>query len=261
MIHTIQTAMPVSSIRAPSDSVSYHSPINEQNKNTSVDSVSVSPQAHAAMRQEQYPPKSALDLFQDWRQAGYTHVAIHYPSGEASDEADLLPENQPLLNHIKDKLSTNLTPEARAKTLGELSFLRGVGKSEIFETASELNRRMDAVFESVYLQQKYLVEKYGDANGIPSESMQEAIAALKSDSELNQRPKLSELTGKDFSSDAPAEVSALFQPKGYDLQRFKSDDFLMELLAEHSEVFEKVNKRIDAIMNNHNHPYWAESLK
>jgi hypothetical protein len=143
----------------------------------------------------------------------------------------------------------------------KINLLRGAGKNAIFNSESDLDKRMIAMTDSIYLQQKYLVEKYGDPMGVPSEEMKAAIEQLKNDPRFNQYPRLSELTGKEGSSDAPPEIEALFEPKGYDLTKFNDSDFLMDLLAERDKTHDIVSKRIDAMMNDFNHPYWEESLK
>jgi len=225
------------------------------------ETVSLSPESQQQLRQEQYKMKDATDLFKEWLAFDVSYPLIMIPSGSSADEGELLPENQPLLESLKQKMKNTPDPEQRMGIYNKLNLLRGAGKAEIFTSESDLDLRMNAINDSVYLQQKYLTEKYGSPMGIPSESMQKAMAEHEKNGDLNQHPWLGDLTGKHFSADAPPEVQALFEPKKVDLTEFNRDDFLMELFREREKVNETVSKRVDSIMNDFSHPYWDASLK
>lgn len=234
------------------------------------DSVSISPQASQALeweRQEQYKPKNATDLFNDWLASGREYPVLVLPRQNGSED-ELLPENQPLLENLRDKMSKTTDPHERMLVSLDIKNLLGWGNQEIFKNESDLDQRFEALNDSHYLQQKYLVEKYGDPMGVPSEEMQQRIDELKNDPRFNVYPRLSELTGKTDSrgsegmySNAPQEAQALFESKGYDLSRFSEDDFLLGLLNEKAQVDEVVSKRQQEIMSDFNHPYWETSLK
>lgn len=261
MINSLAAPLPTTSV-ASTTSYSHTQVISSTKDVNTADTVSLSVESQQALRQEQYAPKNAVDLFNDWLERGTSFVTITIPSGDESDEADLLPENRALLEHLKEKMRNTPDHEERIGVFNQLNLLRGAGKSEIFNSESDLDQRMHAINDSVFLQQKYLVEKYGDPMGVPTEEMQQRMEELKNDPRFNVHPRLGDLTGnKDMYSDAPDEVKALFEPKGYDLDQFTSDDFLLGLLAERDKVYDVVNKRIEAIMNDFNHPYWDESLK
>ena len=224
---------------------------------TQANSVILSPEAIAAQRQEQYAPKTAFDLFNEWKESGATRISIQLPVlPNQPKNTNLLPENQQLMDSLSEKMKNTPDNHERILISNKINFLHAIGDKELFKSEADINKRYDAIQDSIHLQQRYLTEKYGNSWGEnPPINPFGQVAAI------TDTPMLWDLTGKKFSSEPPTEIASLYEPKGYDLERFKDADFLMGLLDERDKNNAIAEQRHKEIMNDFNHPYWDESLK
>lgn len=222
-----------------------------------VNSVSLSPEAIAAQRQEQYAPKTAFDLFNEWKESGATRISIQLPVlPNQPKNNNLLPENQQLMDSLSEKMKNTPDNHERILISNKINFLHAIGDKELFKSEADINKRYDAIQDSIHLQQRYLTEKYGNSWGENPPINGYSQVAASTDT-----PMLWDLTGKKFSPEPPAEIASSYEPKDYDLERFKDADFLMGLLDERNKNDVIAERRHKEIMNDFNHPYWNESLK
>lgn len=256
-ISSVNTATPATGITTPSTKAAMPNQTGNVSQASQTDSVSISSEAMQQSRADKYAPKTTIDLFNEWKESGVTHLTIQLPvlPNQPKNE-NLLPENQQLIDALKEKMKHTSDNNERVLISNKIDLMHAIGDKELFRSEAEIDRRYDAINDSLHLQQRYLTEKYGNPWG--EEPLEDMVVI---DSFPNDLPGLSELTGKTFSSEPPPEVAALFEPKGYDLAKFNEEDFLMGLLDERDEVDAVVSKRHEEIMNDFNHPYWEESLK
>jgi len=195
---------------------------------TQADSVSLSSEAIQQSRAEQYKAKDSVDLFNDWLDSGLQYsVLILYRENGTEDE--LLPENKPLLDELKTKVSDTNNSEQRMILSNKIDSLLGWGNEEIFNSEADLDKRFDATIESNYLQQAYLKVKYGDPNGeVPSELAERVADAKENWSKIRNTPLLSEFTGIEMKK-AEGEIS---MPHNISLNNFEDKAFLEKLLEE-----------------------------
>ena len=178
------------------------------------DSVSLSADALKQSRQEQYPLKDdSISLFQDWKSEGTDRIILA-KVGKPIDE--LLPENQQLIDHLREKQKTLSSVEDRMLIEAKISTVTQYGDKETFNNESDIDRKDLAVSDSAKLQVNYLLNKHGTL------------------------PKAEDVLGKSFyeASLVPimdtgySQTESFSQPKASPeyMKQFDNRDFLENLL-------------------------------
>lgn len=130
---------------------------------TQADLVSLSPEAIAAQRQEQYALKDAQSLFKDWQNAGLTFR--NYAIGHGGTSEMLLRENQKVVDSLNILKSHAPTPEAEQAFEDKIQFVILVGNKEIFNSMEDIDKRIQAQNDYQSLAGQYLTEQYGSPDG------------------------------------------------------------------------------------------------
>jgi hypothetical protein len=194
------------------------------------DTVTISQEASQKSRAEQYALQDdPIEIFNKWLAEGsdvpYFSLGGAGMSGYTPEE--ILPENVPLLSELKQKAQQETDPEVKRNYMFKISVLEGLGSSEIFKTEGDIDARVLAENQSLYLKQQYLTEKYGNPNGaMDSEFIQRAEEAANH-LHANSLPRLSSEAGEDNRLDD----ASTFQQKGIDLAEFNNKVYLEKLLS------------------------------
>jgi len=210
---------------------------------TQTDSVSVSPEAIAAQRQEQYALKdNPTELFNDWLKTGLTFK--DYSIGHGGTSKTLLPENQMIIDSLRVLQRQATTSEQKAGYDNKIEFVTVIGNKEIFNSIADIENRISAQNEYQALTGKYLTEKYGNPDGKLPDSFASHLRNkngemdFSRDSFLNSRPRLSSFIENNIidntikskhSPNLNQEVSSL--NKHTSLTNLQSERFLTELMT------------------------------
>ena len=167
-ISSVNSAIPAYSIAASNAASNARAamPTESGNLPQSVksDFVSLSPEAIAAQRQEQYALKDdPIEHFNKWLANGAQGWTITLGSGT---KETLLPENQPLMDRLQALKSQAANDAKRQEYDANIQTLTTFGNQEIFNELSDIDRRMEAVTMNSYLQSEYLQQRDRTA-GLP----------------------------------------------------------------------------------------------
>ncbi len=189
------------------------------------DTVTISQEASRKSRLEQYPLKDdPVELFNKWLEEGsdVPYFSLGGTGMNGYTPRKILPENEVLLSELRQKAQQETDPEAKRTYMFKISVLDGLGASEMFKTESDIDARVLAENQSLYLKQQYLTEKYGNPNGaMDSGFMQRAEQAI-SQLRSNALPSL--------SGDTPKAPEQSFIKQGFDLDDFNNPSFLTNLI-------------------------------
>lgn len=121
------------------------------------DTVSISQEATQKNREERYALKDdPIEIFNQWKSEGRDFPIIGY---EPKPFEDLLPENQELINKLRNQAKNMPTEEDRRLIEADISTISSYGDKEIFSSREDVSKRLMTESQAATLQMRYLIEK------------------------------------------------------------------------------------------------------
>lgn len=162
-ISTTSPYQPVTNINTPSTSGVATTKTTLSTNNTA-DTASISAKGKALAQTDHAPKIDPTELFNEWLKRGSNQLEIVLGSGTKDT---MLPENKPLYDQLVQSRSQAGSQRERENISGQMAELISFGNKEVFNSADQIDQRMQAVTMSCHLQEQYLSAKNGTPPGIP----------------------------------------------------------------------------------------------
>lgn len=136
--------------------------------NSTSDTVSISAQGKSLSQQDHHLKTDPVEIFMEWKEKGGAGAEIGFKEKPVDK---LLPQNQTLIAQLKEQEKT-ASPEEIKLIKSSISTIRQYGDQEIFTSAADADKRLNAQSQACSLELAYSAKKYGASSIIhkaPSE--------------------------------------------------------------------------------------------
>lgn len=191
---------------------------NQYSSSSQADSISISTQGQVLSQTSHHLKTDPIEVFLDWKNNGGESVTL----GQVEKPLNqLLPENQQLIDQLR---SQQVDMDLNDKKLmdARISVIQQFGDEEMFTSAIDADKRLEAESKAATLQIEYLTQK----NGKSPINMSNSLENIHEHRAFNQN------TSKENESDIPS-LTKRYSPEN--LTSFNNTQYLESLLQLHNK--------------------------